>query len=76
MIELLITSVTAEIVLGHFFKRALEVGFNLQFVEFKEWVIFCTSSLITGEKHSKVDPIKHSVSVLKMIAAKGVLTID
>ena len=76
MIELLIISATAEIVLGHFFKRALGIGFNLQFVEFKEEIMLCTSSLVTGEKLSKVDPIKHSISVLKLLAAEEVLTRD
>ena len=33
-------------------------------------------SLVTGEKHAKVDSIKHSVSVLKLLAAERVLTIN
>ena len=33
-------SVTVEIVLGHFFRRALGLGYNLQFVEFSECRMF------------------------------------
>ena len=33
-------SVIVEIVLGHFLKRALGMGSNLQFVEFSEYKVF------------------------------------
>ena len=43
VIELLIILMIAEILLGYFFKRVLGIESDFQFVEFKEWIVLCTS---------------------------------
>ena len=53
VVELLILSMIAQMVLWYFFNRALGMESHLGFVVFKEWEMLFTSSLVIGENNQK-----------------------